>query len=224
MSGLDSSGFEIIPNWLSQDTVSSLITAVRHSSIYRSRAGMRHALEIDAVRSLACDSKLLHLASDAVGNRAIPFRATLFDKSPKSNWLVVWHQDTALPLRKKRDVPGWGPWSIKEKVICAHAPASALEQIVAIRVHLDDSAADNGPLRVLPGTHRLGVLSDEAIHDLAQHTPAVECHVGSGGLLLMRPLLVHASSKATSTTSRRVLHIEYSVTDCFGDGIGLYIR
>lgn len=123
----------------------------------------------------------------------------------------MWHQDTALPLRERNDVPGWGPWSVKGGVICAHAPASALGRVLAIRVHLDDSNEENGSLRVLPGSHTTGVLSDDAIHELSARIPAVECYVSSGGILLMRPLTVHASSKAKAKhTRRRVLHIEYA--------------
>jgi hypothetical protein len=81
-------------------------------------------------------------------------------------------------------------------VVCAHAPAHALEQVLAIRAHLDDSHEKNGPLRVLPGTHRRGVLSDDAIHDLAIQMRSFTCCASADGVLAMKPLLVHASSKA----------------------------
>jgi ectoine hydroxylase-related dioxygenase (phytanoyl-CoA dioxygenase family) len=137
---------------------------------------------------------------------------------------VVWHQDTALSLRERRDAHGWGPWSVKEGVICAHAPAAVLEQILAIRVHLDDSNADTGPLRVLPNTHTTGVLTDDEIHELASKIPPVDCHAPRGGLLLMRPLLVHSSSKTkSSNASRRVLHIEYASRLQFEDGLRLAV-
>jgi hypothetical protein len=126
-------------------------------------------------------------------------------------------------LRGRLDVKGWGPWSVKEGVIYARAPASALEQVLAIRVHLDDSTAENGPLKVLPVTHKLGVLSDDAIHELAERTSPVECHVGSGGLVLMKPLLVHASSKSKNDAPRRVLHIEWAAEKCFPGGLELSI-
>jgi len=86
------------------------------------------------------------------GNTAHSFRATLFDKSAVSNWLVAWLQDTALPLDRRVDDSSWGPWSVKDGVLHAIAPASARATIVALRVHLDDSTLPNGPLRVLPGT------------------------------------------------------------------------
>lgn len=92
----------------------------------------------------------------------------------------------------------------------AHAPAEVLEQIIAIRIHLDDSTLENGPLRVLPGTHGLGLLSDQRIQSLASGNDGVSCAVVVGGVIAMRPLLLHASSKSQTDLSRRVLHVEYA--------------
>lgn len=172
---------------------------------------------------MAHGAPLLGMAREILGEGAFPFRATLFDKSPTANWLVMWHQDKALPLKERREVSGWGPWSVKEGVLYAHAPASALEQVVALRVHLDDSTRENGPLRVLPGTHSLGVLTDEQIHTLSKAVAEVGCPVPCGGVLAMRPLIVHASSKAQNEMPRRVLHIEYSSPDALSDGLELAI-
>ena len=89
MRTLEEQGFEIVPDVLDTDAISSLIADIESSAVYRSRAGMRHALEIDAVRLLATDSRLISLAQHALGDGAVPFRATLFEKSSTSNWLVV---------------------------------------------------------------------------------------------------------------------------------------
>jgi len=221
MNSLEPQGFEIVPDCLQPSVVNALIAAFDHASLHRSRAGMRNALQLETVRSLALDPLLLNFAKGALGSQAFPFRATLFDKSPDSNWLVVWHQDTALPLRERRDVTGWGPWSVKEGVTCAHAPAEALEQVLAIRIHLDDSTTENGPLRVLPSTHKSGVLSDDAIHDLSLKVTEVVCQVQAGGILLMKPLLVHASSKVLQSKRRRILHIEYCSQSSFAGGLEL---
>ena len=102
--------------------------------------------------------------------------------------MVAWHQDTALPLRERREQPGCGPWSVKEGVNYAHAPREALEQIVALRLDLDDSNESNAPLRVLPATHRSGVLTDEEVYRLAEEISRVECLVTQGGIVMMRPL------------------------------------
>ncbi len=222
MFAVGKQGFEIIPELIDPRSVASVIESVENSPLRRSRAGIRNAFQLDSVRNIASDPRILDLAANILGENAFPFRATLFDKSVQSNWLVVWHQDTALPLRERRDAPGWGPWSVKEGVTCAHAPASALEKVLAIRLHLDDSDERNGSLRILPGTHTFGVLSDDAIHDLANKIVPVDCHVKAGGVLLMRPLLVHSSSKASSRAAqRRVLHIEYASCASFPDGIEL---
>lgn len=163
-----------------------------------------------AVAALATDSRLVAIAKSVLGASATPFRATLFEKSGKANWLVVWHQDTALPLTSQFDAPGWGPWSKKAGILYAHAPAWALSRIVALRVHLDRSTGENGPLRVIPGSHAAGVLTDAQVLDyVRQHRP-IECPAPRGGVLAMRPLLVHASSKAREADPRRVLHIEYA--------------
>ena len=224
MRGIDEQGFEVVPRLFEAEALIPISNALNESPFRRGRAGIRNAFQIEAIRSLASDERLMVLARNILGTDAIPFRATLFDKSPRSNWLVVWHQDTALPLRDRRDTSGWGPWSVKEGVICAHAPSSALEHVLAIRVHLDDSTEVNGPLKVLPGTHKLGVLTDDAIHHLVSTRSPVECHVPAGGILMMKPLLVHASSKAkASTSSRRVLHIEYSACTSFSGGIELAV-
>jgi len=163
---------------------------------------------------------MLAIARDYLGE-AIPYRATLFDKSAASNWLVTWHQDTALPIVARVNNRHWGPWSVKAGVLCAIAPASALSRIVALRVHLDDSTRDNGPLRVLPGTHLRGVLEDSAVHALAAAIAPVECLTPSGAVVAMRPLIVHASSKASGGRPRRVLHIEYTSSVDLGDAVTL---
>jgi ectoine hydroxylase-related dioxygenase (phytanoyl-CoA dioxygenase family) len=214
-------GFVVHPGVLTDPEIESLLAAM--AGLCRSRAGVRYLMRREQVAMTASDPRLLDLASTMLGAPAIPYRATLFDKSPGANWLVVWHQDTALPLQGRRDTAGWGPWSTKAGVVYAHAPASALERVVALRVHLDDSTSNNGPLRVIPGSHRLGVLSDSLIQEVVAGRRPHECTVARGGVLAMRPLLVHASSKWMVPAPRRVLHIEYASTMTFEPGLRLHV-
>jgi|SRR5271156_4010509 len=214
---LEEVGFAISHCGISESDIRALLEEIPQCDAPRSRAGIRHAMRHRAIARFAEDVRLLDLAREVLGPEAFPFRATLFDKSPVSNWLVAWHQDTALPLRERREVAGWGPWSVKDGVIYSHAPASALSQVLALRLHLDDSRAENGPLRVLPGTHILGVLTDAEMLRSATTTPSQECVVPAGGILAMRPLIVHASSKSRSAMPRRVLHIEYAARRSFED-------
>jgi len=214
-------GYAIYENILDAADMSDLLQTLSASGISRTRAGARHLLGVAAVRALAFDHRLLAIARQFVSDGAVPYRATLFDKSPTSNWLVVWHQDTALPLREHVETTGWGPWSVKAGITYAHAPAAALQKIIALRVHLDDSTSTNGPLRVLPDTHTFGVLSDDRLLELAGRIRPVNCVAASGGVVAMRPLTVHASSKVTGDQPRRVLHIEYAASLQVGDNLVL---
>jgi len=220
---IEKDGFVIVPEFLGRGEINQLAEGISGYAARRSRAGVRHALSLGPVANLAQQPNVIELARTVLGPTAFPFRATLFDKSPMSNWLVVWHQDTALPLRERHEVPGWGPWSVKEGIAYAHAPAAALSQVLALRVHLDHSTVSNGPLRVLPGTHTIGVLDDDSIHDLATKTTPVECLVQAGGILAMRPLLIHASSKSHARADRRVLHIEYAASSSIAAPLNLAV-
>jgi ectoine hydroxylase-related dioxygenase (phytanoyl-CoA dioxygenase family) len=220
---IEENGYAVLPALFSSEHVDRLVQDIGRLSPERSRAGVRHALRLDPVATIAVDPLLADIACGILGERSFPFRATLFEKSAISNWLVVWHQDTALPLRERVEVPGWGPWSVKEKIDYAHAPAGTLSQVLALRIHLDDSSADNGPLRVLPGTHVLGVLSDDETHALASRITPVDCTAAKGGVVAMRPLLVHSSSKSRCEMRRRVLHIEYASADSIAAPLRLAI-
>jgi ectoine hydroxylase-related dioxygenase (phytanoyl-CoA dioxygenase family) len=223
LAEIEKQGFAIVPEVLSRSEIVRLDESLSRNPLPRSRAGTRHALRHPSVLAIARDARLRAIAQEILGCDPFPFKATLLNKSPISNWLVAWHQDKALPLRERRELPGWGPWSVKDGVIYANAPASALSRVVALRLHLDDSTYENGPLRVLAGTHTMGVLSDYAIHGLSAQVTAVDCLVPRGGVLVMKPLIVHASSKSRSAMQRRVLHIEYAASVSIADGLELAI-
>ncbi|MCI0652838.1 MAG: phytanoyl-CoA dioxygenase family protein [Planctomycetes bacterium] len=217
------SGFAIEEGVLTDSECDRVLKALADPETKRGRAGARHLMGHEVVRAIAEDRRLLRLVQRVLGAGAVPYRATLFEKSGRANWLVVWHQDTALPLAAKFDAPDWGPWSCKAGILYAHAPAWALSRVLALRVSLDASTSDNGPLRVLPGSHQAGLLSDEEVFAVARAQKPRECLVGRGGVLAMRPLLIHASAKARCDAPRRVLHIEYAESLDLAPGIRLAI-
>jgi len=212
-------GFSLNESVISPQECVGLIADLSAAGLPRTRAGARHLLSFPPVAAIARDSRLTRIAAEALGRDAVPFRATLFDKSPTSNWLIPWHQDTALPIAARFDAPGWGPWSRKGGVDYAHAPSWALERVIALRLHLDDCTARNGPLRVIAGSHHAGVLCDEKVAEEVRHNDHIECVIGRGGVLAMRPLLLHSSSKVMSDAPRRVVHIEY--VDALGLAAGI---
>ncbi|CAN5803145.1 phytanoyl-CoA dioxygenase family protein [soil metagenome] len=216
-------GYAVVEGVFAHADMERVLEGLSSAELERTRAGARHLLGVPVVCDLSTDPRMLSIATQFVGPWAVPFRATLFNKSAGANWLVVWHQDTALPIRERFEDATWGPWSRKAGVLYAHSPAWGLEQVVALRVSLDDSLNTNGPLRVLPNTHLSGVLSDAAIRQLARSTTPIDCVARCGGIVAMRPLTVHASSKSVDDQPRRVLHLEYAATMKLGDGIELAV-
>jgi ectoine hydroxylase-related dioxygenase (phytanoyl-CoA dioxygenase family) len=214
-----SAGFRIIEGVLSEADCDRLAEKVCGNG---SRAGIRHLMGNPLVSRLALHPRLIAITDEICGRPLTPYKAMLFQKTGKANWLVSWHQDTALPLETVPDGDGWGPASVKDDVTFVHAPTSALSKILALRIHLDASTEHNGPLRVIPGSHRKRLLDDDELSKWITREP-VECSVGKGGVLAMSPLLIHASSKCVSDASRRVLHIEYAPDLELADGIKLAV-
>lgn len=209
-------GFQILPDILDTDQASELVGEFTKFS-GEGAAGIRGFLQRSPViRDLANSPELLALAKRLLPGPASPVRAILFDKTPETNWKVPWHQDLAVALAEKRNVDGFGPWSVKDGFPHAHAPVWLLERMITLRLHLDDCPADNGALRVLPGSHLHGKLSAAEIIEWRQRVPEVVCEVPVGGILLMRPLLLHASSASTRPGHRRVVHLEYACDELPG--------
>lgn len=132
-------------------------------------------------------------------------QCTYFEKSAERNWLVPIHQDLSIPVAERVDDPALGGWSEKEGSLFVRPPVETLEQLVAVRLHLDPCSVDDGPLRVVPGSHRLGCVSADVAVEMRRASETA-CPSERGGILALRPLLLHASSKSTGTSRRRVLH------------------
>lgn len=172
-------------------------------------AGSRGLLAVPAVRAFARCEVMMKLVTAHLGPDAQPVRAIFFDKTPASNWLVPWHQDLTIAVSSKVETPGFGPWSVKNGIPHVQPPVALLAQMITVRLHLDDCDASNGALRVLPGSHQGGRLDPDQISAARAAAKEVLCEAAAGDALLMRPLLLHASSKSVTDRRRRVLHIEY---------------
>lgn len=147
-------------------------------------------------------------------------RGILFDKTSGANWLVAWHQDLTLCVQHKQEVAGYGPWSIKHGVPHVQPPVALLEQMLTLRLHLDETRAANGALKVVPRSHLLGRLSADQIDSLKANQ--VICEATPGDVLRMRPLLLHASSKAESPAHRRVVHLEFAPREVLATALTWY--
>jgi ectoine hydroxylase-related dioxygenase (phytanoyl-CoA dioxygenase family) len=165
---------------------------------------------------LAESTAVRSLVEPALGPNAFAVRDLFFDKTMDANWKVTWHQDLTIAVRHRIDVPDFGPWSVKDGVPHVRPPVELLERMLTVRLHLDDCGEENGPLRVLPGSHQHGRLGENAIRVWRAEVPAVSCAVKRGGAVLMRPLLLHASSPARRPEHRRVIHLEFAAEELPG--------
>lgn len=146
---------------------------------------------------------------DLIGAGLVAVQCTWFEKSAGRNWLVPLHQDLSIPVHARNEHPSLSGWSRKEGRWFVRAPVDVLEQLVAVRVHLDPCPAQDGPLRIVPQSHRNGILSQAAIDTLRASAGEVVCTAQAGDALVMRPLLLHASSRSTGNGRRRVLHFVF---------------
>ncbi len=203
---IEQHGFSFSHGVLSADEVRELVSLLGPVS----SAGRRGLLALPAVAELARSARVLELVRPHLPSEPFPVRAIYFDKSPEKNWLVPWHQDLTLALRARAEVPGFGPWSVKDGIPHVQPPIELLRQMLTVRLHLDDADENNGALRVLPGSHRFGRLDAPQIQALRDEHADFLYAASAGDALLMRPLLLHASSRSNSDRHRRILHIEYA--------------
>ena len=165
------------------------------------------------IRELACSESVRELAEAVLGERCFAVRGIFFDKPSDASWKICFHQDQTIEVEARTEAPGFENWTLKGGVQHVQPPSAVLERMVSIRLHLDDSRSDNGPLRIFRGSHRNGRLTEPQINKIVRAETPVECRVPVGGALMMRPLLVHGSSSALNPTHRRVIHIDYAADD-----------
>jgi ectoine hydroxylase-related dioxygenase (phytanoyl-CoA dioxygenase family) len=175
--------------------------------------GARNILEVPEIALLAREPAAVALVESIVGPNARAVRGIFFDKTPGANWPVAWHQDLTLAVAERREVEGWSNWSVKAAVHHVQPPPDVLDRMVTLRIQLDNCGDENGPLRVLPGTHRLGRIKADRLAVLRSEIAERACLAPVGSALAFKPLLLHASSAAKAPSHRRVIHLEYAPND-----------
>lgn len=217
------SGWALVPG-LIRDQVDRLCAATdvamqspqalsRRGSAY----GLRNLLQImPAARELAWSATILERVRSILGPEAKPVKGILFDKTEQANWAVPWHQDITIAVRERLSIPGYTAWSEKDGVPHVQPPAEVMQQILAVRVHLDDCPADNGALKVLSGSHAHGRLTDAEVEHWRAKVSVATCTAQAGDALFLRPLLLHSSAAANPPRRRRVLHFEYAAVQLPG--------
>ncbi|WP_071595168.1 phytanoyl-CoA dioxygenase family protein [Hymenobacter aerophilus] len=217
---LAAEGYAILPNIFSPEEAAALLRTIESAG--SASPNFRRTQDVFAIRDLLSELPALWpqlltprlrevLVGLFRGQAPHLVKAIYFDKPAGSNWLVAWHQDVMVAVDQRQELPGYGPWSNKGGEITVRPPREILAGIITVRLHLDDCDAANGALRVVPGSHRHGIIANEQYPDLISQ--AVTCAVPAGGLLLMQPLTLHASQRSTSSQPRRVIHLEFSTAE-----------
>jgi ectoine hydroxylase-related dioxygenase (phytanoyl-CoA dioxygenase family) len=198
-------GFELIPRVVEDSQMEAA-----HEALFRpGEAGTRCLLDEAVVREIAASVRQRLAGNGRLPNGAVAIQAIAFDKTPGANWKVTWHQDLMFPFARPVRTEGFALPAKKDGVDYARPPRSVLESLLAVRVHLDDCDETNGPLRVSPRTHQRGIIPGAEIAATVAEHGEKACLANLGDALLMKPLLLHASSPASVPKHRRVLHLVY---------------
>lgn len=164
--------------------------------------------EIPEVKNLIFNENLKTIIKEIFGEKYFVVKSIYFDKPEKSNWYVAYHQDLTISVDKKLELENFGPWTTKQNQFAVQPPLNILENIFTIRIHLDETNENNGALKVIPKSHAKGIYRPETI-DWKAETETI-CNVEKGGIMIMKPLLLHGSNRTTNGRKRRVIHIEFS--------------
>ena len=218
---LERDGFAVVPDCLSATECETLAAAVQSamdadnpaSAVSRQQTvyALRNLTDVlPEAADLAQHPRVAQLVAAVLGPNAFLTRGILFDKRPEANWGLFWHRDLTIAVDERAEIDGFGPWSKKAGAVCVQPPLDVLADMLTVRLHLDGCGPENGPLRVLPGSHHPTAMSPVAISRMEQSVTPVSCHTAAGGCVLMRPLLLHGSPPAQAPGRRRVIHLEFA--------------
>ena len=211
-----SDGFAIIDKVFTDEEIDNLLLTISQADT--SKPTFRKTNDLFAVRQFlrevpdsidkVFNLKLNNIISGLFGDEYFVSKSIYFDKPENSNWFVSYHQDLTISVDKKLDLDGFGPWTTKQNQFAVQPPLDILCDNFTIRIHLDNTNEENGALKVIPTSHLKGIYRPETI-DWDVETE-ITCSVEKGGIMFMKPLLLHSSGRTTTSNKRRVLHIEFS--------------
>jgi hypothetical protein len=213
---LTEEGFAIIENIYSAEEVGQIIDLINKADTSNETFRKSSALfavrqflkEIPATKALIFNDKFKLLIKKLLGVDFFIVKSIYFDKPEESNWFVSYHQDLTISVDKKLEIEGFGPWTVKQNQFAVQPPIEVLENNFTIRIHLDDTDECNGALRVVPQSHLKKIYRPETI--IWTNEEERICNVKKGGVMVMKPLLLHSSNRTTNNKKRRVIHLEFS--------------
>lgn len=223
-ASLNREGFVLVPQVYAQAEVAAItarLTEAMEESSHAKRlhqGGIYAARNVDEwfpeVHQIWRHETLRDLLDPLLGSGHGLVRTLYFDKHPERPWTLAWHKDLTIAVREHRSSSAhFSKPTIKAGVPHVEAPEEVLRRMLTVRLHLDDVTEENGPLQVIPGSHR-------SKNDHGDAMTSVAIHAAAGDVLLMRPLLTHRSGSSAQGTPRhrRILHFELSPQPELQDG------
>ncbi|MEM7572248.1 MAG: phytanoyl-CoA dioxygenase family protein [Bacteroidota bacterium] len=205
-------GHQLVEHVFSDQEIGEILKALDTAGVAKA-FGVREILfNHPELREKVFTKSLNALISKVLPDGKYLIKSIYFDKPPHANWIVNWHQDLTINIKNKKEQPGYKNWRVNQDRVVVQPAIQLLENIVTIRIHLDDCNAQNGALRIIEDSHRKGVIP---IKDWIKNQEGQElvCEAPKGSVLLMRPLLLHASRRTENATQRRVLYLEFTDQD-----------
>jgi ectoine hydroxylase-related dioxygenase (phytanoyl-CoA dioxygenase family) len=217
LSEINTEGFSIIDHVYCEDEIGKIISLIENATENKTEnTTFRKSQDLFAIRQfhkeipetldVIFNQKLKNIIENTFGKGYFITKSIYFDKPEKSNWFVAYHQDLTISVNKKIEIENFENWTVKQNQFAVQPPVAILEQNFTIRIHMDTTTKDNGALKVINTSHSKGILRVENL-DIENETI---CEVEKGGIMIMKPLLFHASNKTTNNERRRVIHIEFS--------------
>ncbi len=194
--------------WMRQAISGATLNRLRAQSAIGKNPGAR----------LSADGPLSDTISDARFTQHIravwpgmrPVRIVSFDKNAGANLGVPWHQDRVIAVREKAALSGFSNWSKKHGAWHCEPPASLLQQMLFVRIHLDDNAPGNGAMEIALGSHNTGKVPAAEAEPIAEQYPSELTAAHAGDVLIMSMLILHLSRPAIQPVNRRVLRVDYA--------------
>lgn len=206
---LESNGFSITGAIFTQDEMNSLIQLIEDcSSDFSIRQLVNQVPEIQEI--IFRNESFQELFQSICDKDYFLSKAIYFNKPSKSNWFVGYHQDMSISVNQRIEDENYTNWTLKKDQLGVIPPIDILKSMVTFRIHLDDTNETNGALRVIRKSHQKGIIRIDESFDQSTLGEEVTCNVNKGEVMLMKPLLLHASSKSISENDRRVIHLEFS--------------
>jgi ectoine hydroxylase-related dioxygenase (phytanoyl-CoA dioxygenase family) len=213
MNAIEVDGFSIINEFIPELQVNEIHSALERRNVLdfddAKASGFNLLRIIPAVEQLASSARLLSIVRGELGDSTFPINALLLDKSLSQNWGLDWHQDLKIAVTNKIDVPDYDNWTKEYGINLCIPPLEILEKLLSVRIHLDPCTIQNGALLLIPKTHKSGILSNLDLKEIVRRE-AICCEIDRGGIMCMKPLLLHKSPYSISQKKRRVIQINYS--------------